>query len=140
MSYDDHYVYFALFDNELPHDQVRSDRRIRDDDLRLADRMCLRIDTDLDLITSMQLEVTSSGRTRDTINGHPRWQPAWYVATQESRSGYHFEIAIERRDLQELPIVPNQRWFVSAREIGAGESAIEQPIPDPAHWLQIEFR
>jgi hypothetical protein len=112
----------------------------RDDDLRDADRLQLSLDTDLDLLTSMQLELTAAGRTRDAIDGHLRWHPDWYVASHRGRQSIDFEIAVLRRDVADLPIHAGQRWFVNVRSLSAGQVSPWRAVPQPADWQSVVFR
>ena len=79
VAYDDQYVYFALRE---PADRLRPDSgdatggvTVRDHDLSSVDRVLLRLDLDRDLLTSLQLEFTDSGRTRDAIDDSSRGNP-----------------------------------------------------------------
>ncbi len=143
MAYDDDYVYFAITcpaDSLRPDSQGRpADGRTRDHDLNSCDRLQLRIDTDRDLMSSLSLEMSASGRTRDAIDGNDAWQPTWYVAPSDGESSIRFELAVLRRDLIELPIHPGQSWFVSLRRLEANESSWDHPLPQPANWLRVTF-
>lgn len=143
VAYDDDYVYFAMrtkvdllsttaVDDHAP---VR-----RDHELSKADRLRLRIDTDLDLLTAMQLEMTEQGLTRDSIDGHNRWHPTWYVAANRGRTHVDFEIAVLRRDLTELPIHAGQSWFLAIDRLAAGTQSSQDPMPDARQWLRIAFQ
>ncbi|TWU57042.1 Ycf48-like protein [Rubripirellula tenax] len=152
MSYDDDYVYFAV---ECPSDALRDDTRdgtrdggtstSRDHDLTGSDRVRICIDTDKDLFTSMQLQSTLTRRTHDSIDGNPAWQPTWYldVARQDERTT--MEIAIQRRDIVDLPIATDSpfgenSWFVSAKILAAMSVAKDELIPVPTDWIRVVFR
>ncbi|MGI9470174.1 MAG: YCF48-related protein, partial [Rubripirellula sp.] len=116
VAYDEDYVYIAMecSPSEFQTDPQSSDSSVtnRDHDLSQVDRLQLAIDTDRDLMTSMQLQVSASGRTRDAIDGNPNWQPTWYRDTQRTGESVTVEIAILRRDLVELPIPAGDVWFL----------------------------
>jgi len=99
----------------------------------------LRIDTDRDLLTSLSLEMSADGRTRDSIDGNEAWQPTWYVAPSDNDSGVRFELAVLRRDLIELPLEAGQSWFVSLRLLEAGQPSWDDPLPRAAEWLRVVF-
>ena len=144
VAYDDQYVYVALHE---PADRLSPDSgdatggvTVRDHDLSSVDRVQLRLDIDRDLLTSLQLEFTDSGRTRDAIDGFVAWQPSWYVAAHREDDSVQFELAILRRDLTDLPIHPGESWFLSTRAIAAGQRTASQPMPDPGEWYRVVFR
>ena len=143
LAYDEEYVYVAMqcptsrFETD-PFAQ-QSDAKNRDQDLKDVDRLLLSIDTDRDLITSMQLQVSDSGRTHDAIDGNPHWQPTWYRDTKRDQDQLTIEIAILRRDLVELPIPPGDTWFLSARILTAGDDADTELMPHPRHWFRVRF-
>jgi hypothetical protein len=144
LAYDDDYVYVAI---ECPADLLQPDQladgpasSLRDQNLTQVDRMRLRIDTDRDLATSMQLQVTDAGRTHDSIDRNPRWHPTWYVDTERTDDHVVFEMAILRRDLVELPILEGESWFVSAVPLRAGSESNETVLPEPSQWRQVIFQ
>ena len=106
LAYDSDHVYVAI---TCPSELLRPDSHIdsgsssvRDNDLTQIDRMQIRIDTDRDLLTAMQLQVSDSRRTHDCIDGLPHWSPTWYFASKRNNDQVSFEIAILRRDLVDL--------------------------------------
>ncbi len=143
VAYDEDYVYVATtFDaNELGPDSMAAltSPTARDQDLTAVDRMRLRIDTDRDLMTAMQLQVSTSGRTHDSIDGNPRWQPTWYVATERLGERVNIELAILRRDLADLPIPAGESWFLSAESIRAGNATEETILPMASNWSRVLF-
>jgi hypothetical protein len=144
IAYDDDYVYFAV--------HVRGDRlqvsgsgespprATRDHDIRGVDRVRLCIDTDLDLLTSMQLEFTENGLTCDGIDGHLQWHPDWYVASHRDGESVDFEVAVLRRDLTELPIHATEQWFIDAHVLSAGQPSSWRPMPAAGDWRSVVFR
>lgn len=143
IAYDDEFVYFfvrcarAAFQHAPA---TKTANKNRDHDLSHSDRLRISIDTDQDLMTAYQLQVTPSGKTRDSIDGQAGWQPTWYVAVQEAGESLHFELAVLRRDLTELPLQPGQSWFLSAAVVAADTETSLPPIPDPTLWKRITFR
>ncbi len=142
-AYDNDFVYVAI---SCPSEQLRPDSQvnsgsstIRDNDLTKVDRMQLAIDTDRDLLTTMQLQVSDARRTRDTIDGRPHWNPTWYIASKRSDDQVAFEIAILRRDLVDLPIHTGESWYVSAAPIRAGDSPDETTLQSPDNWMRVIF-
>jgi hypothetical protein len=144
VAYDDDYVYVAAACDaqRLAPDTlaIGSSSIVRDSDLTSVDRMRIAIDTDRDLVTQMQLQVSDARRTHDAIDGHPGWQPTWYVDTRRDDHQLTVEIAILRRDLVDLPIPLGESWFVSAGPIPAGTAAREQVMPNPDDWVRVIFQ
>ena len=144
VAYDAEYVYFAFI---CPSDLLKNDPQLnedtaslRDQDLSNADRLFLKLDIDRDLATSMQLQVSESGRTHDAIDGNPIWQPTWYVDTVRRDNWVSVELAVVRRDLVDLPILPGESWFVSAQILRAGVAKPSTVIPNPDQWLRLDFQ
>ncbi len=143
VCHDDEYVYLAA---RIPRaaisiDTTQPDTPLlqRDQTLNDVDRLCIQIDTDRDLMSTMQLQVTSSGRVNDTIDGHPSWQPTWYPAISLTDQLVTFEIAILRRDITELPITARESWFLSVTPLSAGQFISDHVIPEPERWLGVIF-
>ncbi len=143
LAYDDNYVYIAM---QCPAGEIRPDDldpkssdRVRDHHLQTTDRLELAFDIDHDLMTQMQFAVTDSGRTHDAIDGHRQFDPTWYIATDRTPTWVTFEMAIQRRDMTELPIVPGQSWLLKAgcRKANSQRDAV---MPNPDKWTRIEFR
>ena len=143
IAYDEDYIYVAMqcLANRLRSDDyVRSKASpIRDHDLTGVDRLVLAIDSDQDLLTSMQFSVTDTGRTHDAIDHHDAWNPTWYIATDRTNTIVSFEFAIRRRDISELPIVPGQNWFVSSQIVAAGDRN-KNVLPKVENWLRVVFK
>ena len=118
IAYDEDYIYLAMqtHANNLQTDTAAStfSDSNRDHDLRMTDRIQLRIDTDRDLLTAMELQISGSGRTYDAIDGNmPDGSPLGIWILIEKTSLITIEVAIERRDITELPITPGASWFIS---------------------------
>ncbi len=141
-AYDDDYLYVAMgWDAVAFGDDVAGrGGAVRDHDLRDVDRLRLRLDTDRDLNTSFQLEVSAAGRTRDTIDGNPAWQPTWYVDTRRSGSQVVVELALSRHDVADLPIPVGEIWHASIDLLPAGTDTPLPVIPNPTAWNQIIFQ
>ena len=143
IAYDEDFIYIAL---QSDASNLQADKAVaasaeisRDHDLTHADRIQFRIDTDRDLLTSMQLQISGSGRTHDAINGNARWQPTWYLDTRRENTLVTIEIAIERRDIVDLPITAGASWFISPQVRRGGETHPVDVLPNPRHWVSVLF-
>ena len=143
VAYDEQYVYVAI---RCRSEQLRIDQAdtsvasARDQDLTDSDRIRLRLDTDKDLLTSLQFQTTDAGRTHDSVDGHSQWQPTWYVATNRTEHFVDIELALLRQDITDLPIHPGESWFVSAQTLAKGIELPPRTIPQPSEWVRVEFR
>ena len=144
VAYDEDFLYLAM---QCPASQLQPDpgdqvsvETPRDHDLQWTDRVHLSIDTDRDLLTSMQFQISGSGRTHDAIDGNARWQPTWYFDTHRENNLVNIEVAIERRDLVELPIPAETTWFLSSRILGRGNENPNEVIPLPQRWTRVRFQ
>lgn len=144
ISYDEDYIYCAIQTHasnlQLDTHHTASPETNRDYDLSMADRVQLRIDTDRDLLSAMELQISASGRTHDAIDGNTRWQPTWYLDIRREPDLVTLEIAIERRDITELPVTPGASWFVSPQILPSGDSPSRSVIPDPRQWVRVLFQ
>jgi len=142
MAYDEEYLYVAIrWDaDQIGEDTSDSGGVTRDQDLTAVDRLRLSLDSDRDLITSMQLQVSDSGRTHDAIDNNAHWQPSWYVDTRRSDRDVIVELALSRHDVAELPIPPGEVWYASIERIPAGTSTPHSIVPDPSKWKRIIFQ
>jgi hypothetical protein len=144
IAYDEDYIYFAMqtHASNLQADTINSvlSESNRDHDLSMTDRIQLRIDTDRDLLTAMELQISGSGRTHDAIDGNARWQPTWYLDTNRDTQLITFEVAIERRDIIELPVTPGASWFISPEVLTSGGPISSAVIPDPRQWVRVIFQ
>lgn len=143
LSHDEEYVYLGI---TLPADRLNPESSasdatatLRDQPLHEFDRLKICIDTDRDLLSSMELQVTASGKVFDSIDGCKHWQPTWYPAIQTTTDTQTFEIAILRRDLTDLPIASDERWFLAIRSIEADQKQSSSFLPAPEKWLQVKF-
>lgn len=143
VAYDEDYLYLAIECStaRFGQDTQASDpaKKNRDRDLTQVDRLKISIDTDRDLMTFMQLQVSAAGRTHDAIDGNPSWDPTWYRDTLQSGGNRIVEIAILRRDLVDLPIPPGEVWFLSAKILRAGSEQDEHLMPRPDDWFRVRF-
>lgn len=142
-AYDDRFVYFAA---TCPSARLRAGRPsaarrgvIRDHELTDEDRLQLRIDTDRDLISSLSLEMSPGGGTRDSVDGDLTWQPTWYVAPSRFPQEVRFELAVLRSDLVASAIESGDRWLVSLRVLEAGEDPSDAPLPAAHRWISLRF-
>jgi hypothetical protein len=137
LVYDSEFLYVAIQSPKVPGGDYRPDNRPRprDGDLTQHDRITLRIDTDRDFGTAMELTVDSRGWTHDACWGDVHWNPDWYVAAASDETSWTIEAAIPLAEL--VPERPAARhvWAVSARrtiprigyESWAGEAAADSP-------------
>ena len=129
MAYDEEFIYVAVdTDSERFADEAVSPDRwdvSRDHDLTAVDRLEVSLDIDMDVVTAMRLQVSGDGRTFDSVDTHPGWQPTWYVAPRRDSGRMVFELAILRRDVMELPIYAGQSWFVKIRTIQGSQQALD---------------
>ena len=144
ITYDEDYIYLAIqtHSSNLQPDTIDSvfSETNRDHDLSMMDRFQLRIDTDRDLLTAMELQISGSGRTRDAIDGNTRWQPTWYLDIHRESELVTIEAAIERRDITDLPITPGASWFISPEVLTRGAASSSTVIPDPRKWVRVIFQ
>ena len=144
IAYDEDFIYIALqshASNLQEEKAVSASAEIsRDHDLTGVDRIQFRIDTDRDLLTSMQLQISGSGRTHDAIDGNARWQPTWYLDTRRENTLVTIEIAIERRDIVNLPITAGSSWYISPQVRPSGEPHPVDVLPNPQHWVSVLFK
>lgn len=152
VAFDDQYLYVAA---QCPTDKIAADqialgdghapnRAVRDQQLDNTARFKLCLDTDADLWTSHCIEVTDQGRTRDTIDGDPSWQPTWYVDVYRTDSTLTFEMAIDRKDIAAdlelgLDSELGPRWFVHAAILQPGTQATQTLFPSPSGWRSLRF-
>ncbi|MFK8113523.1 MAG: hypothetical protein AB8B91_15060 [Rubripirellula sp.] len=143
VRYDDEYVYVGF---QCPAAQMalgataRDSATGRDHDLSKVDRFRLAIDIDRDLLTAMEFQLSAAGRTVDSIDGNPEWQPTWYPAIAGNGDHASIEIAILRRDLVDLPIAIGESWFVSATTLAAGEEASHRLVPEAKELVRVTFQ
>ncbi|OUW77038.1 MAG: hypothetical protein CBD74_12495 [Saprospirales bacterium TMED214] len=144
IAYDEDYIYVAMqtHASNLRADTLGSafSESNRDHDLSMMDRFQLRIDTDRDLLTAMELQISESGHTQDAIDGNTRWQPTWYLDTHRESDLVTIEVAIERRDITELPVTPGASWFISPGVLTSGATRSSAVIPDPRKWVRLIFQ
>ena len=143
VSHDEEYVYLGISvptrSFHVDREQLSPNTHQRDQSLDSFHRLAIFIDTDRDLLSSMQLQVTSDGRVHDSIDGCKNWQPTWYPAVQISADKTTYEIAILRRDITELPITSADKWFLSIRSVEPGMAIQNEMVPRPNQWTQVTF-
>ncbi len=144
IAYDEDYIYLAMqtHANNLQPDTIDTafSESNRDHDLHMMDRLQFRIDTDRDLLTAMELQISGSGRTHDAIDGNAGWQPTWYLDTHREAELVTIEVAIERRDITDLPVTPGASWFISPEVITSGSASRSAVLPDPGKWVRVIFQ
>jgi len=141
VAYDADFVYFAIVAPALPEFALNEDRqRRRDSELDAQDRYCLRLDVDGDLLTAYELEFDAAGRTRDTCDGFPQWQPSWFIAVGAEPNRLIAEIAIRRSDLVGPLQNLDQPWHAAVLRRAAGQGQPAVRMPEPANWQVVRFR
>jgi hypothetical protein len=156
-AFDDQYLYVAAqcpathpavhpAANRVPADPIGVDdegaanRNVRDQQIDDIPRLKLHLDTDADLWTSHCIEVTDQGRTRDTIDGDPSWQPTWYVDVRRANSLVTFEMAIDRKDISTHSSDDlNNAWLVRAQWGHPSQQATSGLFPSPDGWRSVRF-
>ena len=119
IAYDHEYVYVGIRcrtkeDSESP---VSDEARVRDADLRKHDRVELLFDVNRDYASFYRLTVDHRGWTRDVCLGDIQWNPQWYVAAAQIKSGWQIEMAVP---LEELVSNSPQRgtvWAIGLQRI-----------------------
>ena len=140
-AWDDQFIYVAI---QTPSDQFRlrevpQDVGTRDADLQGSDRVSIGFDIDQDLLTAMRLTMTRDGRTHDDLDGHPRWNPTWYLASREQDDTVVTEIAIEQSSLGVI-VEPGDNWFVESESIPQDQARRYNMMPDPMTRIRVDFR
>ena len=143
IAYDEDYIYVAMRTPaaNISPDTEASNRSSspRDHDLSQVDHLRLSIDTDRDLMTSMQFLMSDAGRTHDAIDGMRQFDPTWYIAFDRTETTLSFELAIQRRDVTDLPIAVGEKWFLSVEKISAGNN-VTNLLPSAKAWQQVNFQ
>ena len=106
---------------ERRHDEPHGER----------DRLELCVDTDRDLLTSFRLTVDETGRTDDACWRLPKWNPAWYVATDADEQTWRLECAIPLSELSAEAVRPGTLWSLRLRRLCPGQADQQVPIAEP---------
>jgi photosystem II stability/assembly factor-like uncharacterized protein len=129
---DEQFLYVAARCAKDPNQKYTStaQRRTRDANLELNDRIELSIDTDTDYTSAFRLTVDYRGWTHDSCDEHSGWNPTWHVAANGSDSDWSVEAAIPLEALQAGERVFRQPWAISVRRpLPSGEvNAWPQPL------------
>lgn len=140
VAYDSEYIYLAI-PNGFPGLEAMQPASVRQRDADLDDvkRLSIQIDVDRDLLTHYQLEIDDGGRCRDTCNGLKQWQPMWFVKTTIDEGQWNAEVAIRRKDLSRLPVVPGDVWFVRVQTLQPNQVADSPLRCSPSDWRTLAF-
>ncbi|MEM6364359.1 MAG: hypothetical protein AAF745_08030 [Planctomycetota bacterium] len=142
LAYDDKFLYLAIeSDGRIFRDSSHNGPfGKRDANLVNADRVQIGLDVDRDLLTAMNLEFTTRGRTHDRLDGSDHWDPQWYVASRRDNERHQVitELAIERSSLG-VSIQPGDRWFINAKLFRAGQPTRIAWMPQPESRLAVQF-
>jgi hypothetical protein len=106
---------------ERRHDEPHGER----------DRLELCVDTDRDLLTSFRLTVDETGRTDDACWRLPKWNPAWYVATDADEHTWRLECAIPLSELSAEAVRPGTLWSLRLRRLCPGQADQQVPVAEP---------
>ena len=124
------YVATQAFGADPSHGGQEPTSRPRDADLRLQDRIRLRIDIDRDYTTAYELTVDSRGWTHESLWSDRHWNPTWYVASAETmidgQPTWVVEAAIPLSELVDPEQLQRAAWAISAERL--------QPGKEPIHW------
>lgn len=124
-GYDAHYLYIGLDCPRTsltpPATPVR--QRTYDADLSQLDHVQLRIDTDRDYCTAIELGIAENGQTYDRCCSYQSFNPKWHVLVKPGVESWRAEIAIERSALTTEPSLDGAAWAVAACRRGPGAEA-----------------
>ncbi|MCO8120361.1 hypothetical protein NHH03_01335 [Stieleria sp. TO1_6] len=140
VAWDDRFVYLAVRTPKqyLAAPAQSSKPPQRDADLGGSDRVALGIDIDRDLLTAMTLMFSRDGRTQDHLDGFQRWNPSWYVASNEKGSFVITELAIEQSSLGPS-IRPGNSWLINAQVHAADTADHFHWMPEPESRIRVDF-
>lgn len=130
LAYDSEYLYVAL-ECQHPADRFVApvDRRTRDADLRLYDRVSLMLDLDRDYQTYFQWQIDQRGAVADDCWGDKTWNPRWLVAHKSTSTGWSAELAIPLAEITGDAVPLGKAWCFNLVRVvpGRGVSAFSQP-------------
>jgi photosystem II stability/assembly factor-like uncharacterized protein len=132
MRYDDKYLYIAAECKFADGGALKPnvEKRTRDGDTSLNDRIELMIDVDRDYMTAFRFRVDQTGQAAEDCWGDMTWNPKWYVATQADEKGYRVEMAVPLTEIVDDPSkVGSQTWAVNVQRVvpGVGVLATARP-------------
>jgi photosystem II stability/assembly factor-like uncharacterized protein len=120
-AYDQEYLYIAVECRHKPGRQVRKvDRRRRDDDLQVFDRISILLDIDRDYQTYFHLQIDQRGCVHDDCWGDSTWNPQWYVAHVSEETGWTVEAAIPLKELVSEVPATGSAWACQVSRIIPG--------------------
>lgn len=122
VAYDQEFLYLAIECQKLAGAAypVEQATRPRDADLRGYDRVTLRLDTNRDYTSAMQITLDCRGWTHDSCDGQPYWNPRYFVASQQTDDTWTVEVAAPIDELLSGPIDPGAAWAVSLERTAPG--------------------
>ena len=147
---DDDFLFIAIDCPMIPTADYRppATARTRDADLKGSDRVTLKIDTDRDYTTSLELTVDAAGRLHDGITSGPqwrdrRWDPQWFVAARQHAGRWTIEAAVPIGELAKPAPTPRDVWGVGViRHLPSGATATWTGVDDssPDHYGLLLMR
>ena len=129
---DEQYLYLAIQAAKDPRAKYSPSaaRKPRDADLSKSDRLEILIDVDRDYATSYLLAIDWRGWATDICCGNRNWNPTWYIANQQTETGWTIEAAIELSHLAGNP-ADDSVWAVAVtRRLPDGRWAGWREAPD----------
>jgi len=145
LAYDAEFLYVAVR-CQHPAGRLAAPVKVRQRDAQLDahDRVSLLLDLDRDYATYFRLEVDQRGCVREDCWGDATWNPKWYVATQQTESGWAVEAAIPLGELTSIPVTLDTRWACNIVRIvpGRGVQSVSQPAdvePRPEGMCILQF-
>jgi len=119
LARDANFLYLAIEADKAPglaYSPRREPRR-HDSDLERSDRVELFLDVDRDYVTYYCLAVDYGGRPCEHCWGNRRWNPQWYIASQQSQQRWTVEAAIQWKHLVPRSPSPGTAWALGLRRI-----------------------
>lgn len=123
-TYDQDYLYIAFQCPVAPQHRFAALRTKRsfDADLESLDHVRIRLDTDRDYHSWIELAVAEDGQTYDRCLGIPAFNPKWHVYAGQSKDAWFAEIAIEISDLIQKQDLQDSTWAVHLERVSEGQT------------------
>lgn len=122
LAYDEGFLYLAVSCRKVPGltYPAGTTPRPRDPDLSAHDRVEVLVDVDRDWSTYYRLTVDHRGWTGESCWGDSTWDPAWYVAADETDTTWTVEAAIPLDELTGSFPRQGTAWAVGAQRVVPG--------------------
>lgn len=129
----------------INYEAIQQPGRPRDADLGRYDRISIQLDIDRDYTSYYRFEIDQRGWTRESCWEALGYNPQWYVACDQNRKSWTFEIAIPWEELQPGPPEPAAVWAVGIARIMPGigsqswtPAGADIPLPPRFGFLRFE--